>query len=190
MRDVQRGDGADGVGVFGKHAVGEGTGAGVARVDHEEKCGAGLHQAPIGVSRRDVAPQMDDRLPAQMLQAVPLVVGRGHRDDLGGPPVSVGSWRAAEERASVRVPGVTDQHLQLLLGDDAGPHREGLFPHVRAGEIRLADDVVRGGALTWSAGQPHANVTSQHGQVPSDSVGRRLEAHVSRLSSRRHSTGS
>ena len=135
-----------------------------------------------GVSRRDVATQVDDRLPAQMSEIVTLVVGRGQRRDLGGPPVAVGAWRAAEERARIRVPGATDQHFQLLLRDDAGSHRERLFPHVGAGRACAADDVIRCRALAGRAGQPHANVTSQHGEVLSESVGRRLKDHVSSIS--------
>lgn len=41
-----------------------------------------------------------------------------------------------------------------------------------------ADDVIRSGALTGSAGQPHADVVSEYGEVSSDSIVRRLKDHA------------
>ena len=111
-----------------------GVAPGVARVHHEEERRAGLHQAPIGVPRRDMATQVDDRLPAQMSQIVTLAnrSGSASRSRRSAMPLVPGG--AAEERARIGVPGATDQHFQLLLRDDAGSHREGLFPHVGLGE--------------------------------------------------------
>ena len=126
-------------GIGGEHAVREWRRAWVARVDHEQKGGPSGHEALVGLARLDVAAEMDYRLSAQLLEIVPLIVGRRDHGDLSGPPGAVRARRVAEQRARERAPCPARQDLELFLGDDARLDGEGFFPGLcadRAGTAR------------------------------------------------------
>ena len=183
MGDVQRGHGANPRGVGGEHAVRQGRRAWVARVHHEQKGGSSGHEALVGLARLDVAAEVDHRLSAQLLEIVPLIVGRRDHGDLSGPPGAVRARCVAEERARETAPCPAHQDLEAFFGDDARLDGEGFFPGLCADLAGTRDDVVRGGSLTGGASQPDADVLRKHVEISGEPFGRGLQH------GRQHSAG-
>ncbi len=175
MGDVQRGHGANRRGVGGEHAVREGRRAWVARVHHEQKGRSRGHETLVGLARLDVAAEMDDRLSAQLLEIVPLVVGRRDHGDLSGPPGAVRARRVAEQRARENAPCPRQSGPRGVPRRRRATGRERVLPRSVRRSRGTPDDVVRGGSLTGGTSQPDADVLREHVEISGEPFGRGLQ---------------